>query len=272
MNHHVDSSWGKLGLAVWAGLSAFTLLMGIPAHAAKTADIKRAGMVNVCVWPDYHSISHRDRRTQIWSGIDVDMARELALALDVKLNLVDSSFASFIDDLLADKCDVAMFGIGVTPQRAEKVRFTKPYLQTDFVGIAPKTNTRIASWADIDKPGSVVAVAKGTVHDQVVRDRFKHATVVVVEGHNSRENAVQSGRADAFLTDFPYSRRLLEQTDWARGILPPTPFHLTPYAWAVKPGDDDWLLKLDGFLLTVKQNGRLRDAARRHGLDPILVP
>jgi cyclohexadienyl dehydratase len=267
-----DKCWIKWRMALSSGVAVCVLLGVGGAEAAKIADIQRAGVVRVCVWPDYHGISHRDKRTLIWSGVDIDMAKELAQTLAVKLNFVDSSFSVFMDDVLADKCDVAMFGIGVTPLRAEKVRFTKPYLQTDFVGITPKGNTRIAGWPDIDKPGTVVAVAKGTVHDQVVRERFRHASVMVVEGHNSREHAVQSGRADVFLTDYPYSRRLLEQTDWARAVLPPASFHVTPYAWAVKPGDGEWLLKLDGFLQTVKESGRLRDAAKRHGLEPILVP
>jgi cyclohexadienyl dehydratase len=76
---------------------------------------------------------------------------------------------------------------------------------------------------------------------------------------------------DVFMTDYPYSRRLLDNADWARLIAPPQPFHQVPYAYAVKPGDDDWLRVVDEFVAEVKRDGRLEAAARRHGLSEIIV-
>ena len=37
------------------------------------------------------------------------------------------------------------------------------------------------------------------------------------------------------MTDFPYSRRMLETTDWARLVTPPRTYHITSYAWALCP-------------------------------------
>jgi hypothetical protein len=64
---------------------------------------------------------------------------------------------------------------------------------------------------------------------------------------------------------------MLETTDWARLVKPTTTFHVTPYAYAMKPGDDAWHTRLERFVATVKQDGRLLDAARRHKLEPIVV-
>jgi hypothetical protein len=49
-------------------------------------------------------------------------------------------------------------------------------------------------------------------------------------------------------------------------------YHVTPYAYAVKPGDDAWLARLNGFVTTIKQDGRLMAAAKRHRLEPIVAP
>ena len=62
------------------------------------------------------------------SGIDIDMAHELGKDLGAKPEFVDSSFAKLIDDLSTDRCDIAMFGVGMTPARQEKLRFSPPYL------------------------------------------------------------------------------------------------------------------------------------------------
>ncbi|MGE0715873.1 MAG: amino acid ABC transporter substrate-binding protein, partial [Alphaproteobacteria bacterium] len=62
------------------------------------------------------------------------------------------------------------------------------------------------------------------------------------------------------------------QHEWARVIEPPEPIAPTPYAYAVARGQPDWLAVIDRFVETVKRDGRLREAARRHGLEPILAP
>lgn len=250
-------------LAVWlAGLPLAT-------WAGRLEKVLAAGEVRVCVWPDYYGISFRNPKTQQLTGIDVDMAGELARDLKVGLRFVDSSFARLIDDVLADRCDVAMFAIGITPQRQEKLRFTKPHLMSDIYAITTRSNRRIRTWDDIDQTGVVVAVAKGTLHEPVMRDKLKRATLLVTATPQGREQEVEAGRADVFMTDFPFSRRMLETTDWARLVAPPGTYHLTSYAWAMAPGDDAWHGRVEAFLERVMKDGRLNAAIRRHKLDPI---
>ena len=57
----------------------------------------------------------------------------------------------------------------------------------------------------------------------------------------------------------------------ARLLTPPVPYHITPYAYAVKPADEAWLAQLDRFVDAIKKDGRLQAAARRHGLEPIVA-
>lgn len=254
-------------------LSVLLLLGAAPLHAQEsTLDrIQAAKSLRVCVWPDYFGISYRDPKTQQLSGIDVDMARALGRDLDVRLEFVDSSFAKLIADVTEGRCDVAMFAIGITPLRLEKLRFTKPHLASDIYAITTQSNRRIKGWNDIDKPGSVVAVAKGTLHEPVMREKLKAATLKVLDTPHAREQEVESGRADVFMTDFPYSQRMLKTTDWARLVKPDTLYHVTPYAYAMRPGDDRWHARLEQFVAKVKQNGELKAAAERHGLLPIAV-
>lgn len=233
--------------------------------------ITQSGQLRVCIWPDYFGISYRDPRTQVLSGIDVELARELARELKVQPRFVDSSFARLIEDVTQDRCDVAMFAIGILPQRAEKLRFTKPHLISDIYGITTRSNRRLRSWEDIDQPGVVVAVAKGTLHEPIMKDKLRFATLLVTDTPAGREQEVESGRADVFMTDYPFSRRMLALTDWARLLPPPATYHLTPYAWAVAPGDEAWLARLDQFVSDIKRDGRLNTAARRYQLDPILA-
>ena len=54
-------------------------------------------------------------------------------------------------------------------------------------------------------------------------------------------------------------------------IAPPQPFNPVPYAYAVKPGDDDWLRVVDEFVAEIKRDGRLERAAKKYGLGEIVV-
>lgn len=233
--------------------------------------VKNAKVVRVCIWPDYFSITYRNPKTQQLAGIDIDMAKELGKDLGVEVEFVDSSFSKLVDDVTQDRCDVAMFAVGITRERATKLRFTAPHLSSDIYAITTQTNRRIKDWEDIDKPGTVVAVAKGTLHEAVLKDKLKAARLLVLDTPFAREQEVQSGRADVFMTDYPYSQRFLTNADWARLVSPPGTFHLTPYAYAVKTGDDRWHSRLERFVSDVKNDGRLMASAKRHKLDPIVA-
>lgn len=256
-----------LALVALAALGSGTALAG-PAQQR----VKASGTVRVCIWPDYYGVSFRSPRTRQLAGIDIDLAAELGRDLGVKVQHVDSSFPGLIEDLQSERCDVAMFAVAMLPQRMEHLRFTRPYLQSDIYGITTKSNRVVRQWADIDQPGVQVAVQAGTFMEPVMAAALKRAQLVRIRPPATREQELESGRVDVFMTDYPYSRRLLDNADWAALISPPQRFHVLPYAYAVKPGDEAWLAALDAFVQRIQRDGRLAQAAGRHGLGAIVVP
>ncbi len=258
-------------------MSFIAVLLGGGPFAAASAVESRLDrvisdrVVHVCIWPDYYGITYRNPKTRQLSGIDYDMALALGKDLDVAVQFVDSSFSRLTEDLAHNRCDIAMFAVGVTPSRAEKLRFSQPYLFSDIYAITTKTNRRIKDWSDIDKVGTVVAVAKGTLHEPVMKARLKAAQLLVLDTPFAREQEVESGRADVFMSDYPYSQRFLANADWARLIAPPGSYHLTFYAYAMLPGDDRWHSRIEQFVSEIKADGRLLASARRHKLEPIVA-
>jgi cyclohexadienyl dehydratase len=253
-------------------LAAAALLGTTASHAGAVLDrVKAIGTVRVCIWPDYYGITLRDPRTDQLRGIDIELSAEFAKMLGVKLQYVESSFAKLIDDLSSGRCDVSMHAVAITPQRQQALRFSQPYLQSDIYGVTTRGNRTIRAWEDIDQPGMRVAVQAGTFMEPVMAAALKQATMVVVRPPQTREQELEAGRVDVFMTDYPYSRRLLDNADWAMLISPPKPFHVLPYAYAVKQGDEAWLATVDDFVARIKRDGRLEAAARRHGLAAIAV-
>src|SRR5579884_4207077 len=148
--------------------------------------ITKSGVLRVCQYPQYYSISFRNPQTNELEGIDADLSKELAKDLGVKLEVVESSFVTFIADLQTDKCDIGMFGVGATLARAKAVEFSKPYLVTSIFAVVKKTGD-IKKWEDIDKPGHVVAVSTGSYIQTVMNSYLKQAKVLSVAPPATRE-------------------------------------------------------------------------------------
>ncbi len=227
--------------------------------------------MKVCIWPDYFAISYRNTRNSELEGLDIDLARALAARLSIRLTFVETNFMGFMDRLEAGDCDVAMMAVGITPARAERIAFARPYLASPVYAVTTRDSQRIRNWADIDSPGTVVAVAAGTVMEPLMVRTLKRAELLIVAPPRTREAEIQAGRADVFMSDFPYTRRMLLMHDWARIIEPPDRFGETLYAWALPQNDLAWLSELNSFLSAIRSDGTLARAAARHGLTPILI-
>ena len=165
--------------------------------------IRARGEIRVCIWPEYFAISYRNPRNGELEGIDIDLARDFARRLGVSVAFVETNFRDFMDRLEQRACDVAMFGVGITPQRAARVDFARPYLSSVVYAVTTRDNRIIQRWEDLDQPGNTLAVAAGTFMEPLMKASARHATIDVVAPPRTREAELQSGRVDAFMSDFP---------------------------------------------------------------------
>jgi ABC-type amino acid transport substrate-binding protein len=257
-------------------LAAFSLLIGMSPNVFAEDRLNRieaSNQLRVCIWPEYFSISARHPKTGKLEGIDIDLAQAFADDLGVELAFVETHFGRFMDDIEQDRCDIGMFAIAITPARAERIDYSAPYLASHMYGVTTATHPTLYEWADMDQPGAVVCVQEGTYMESYMRRNLSHASLLVVRDPREREQAVLSGRADIFITDYPYSRKVLRFYDWARLVEPqqqsgPRPFR---YAYAVAKDQPEWLARVNQFVADIKADGRLQQAAERHDLTPAVV-
>jgi cyclohexadienyl dehydratase len=234
-------------------------------------EVTKSHKLRVCSYSGYFAISFRNPQTQQLEGIDVDLAQALAKSLDSELQFVETNFGTFIADLQANKCDVAMFGIGASLKRAQAVEFTRPYLQTGIYAVVRKGDT-IKSWDDIDKDGVSVAVTLGSYIEPFMKSYLKHAKVVSIAPPATREQELMARHVDAEIVDYPTAQKVQTDFDWAQTIEPPTKLLATPFSYAVSPGDQIWLNYLNMFVDAIKQDGTLAAAATKNRLGPIVAP
>ena len=260
------------------GLTQVMLCMGLlfgafnaTAQNNRLDKVLQSKELRACIWPEYYSITYRNPKTRELSGIDIALTQELAKELGVKVRYIDSNFSQLFESLEQDRCDVATHAIGITADRLNRLQFSQAYLKSGLFAVTQKNREGLQSWDSLDQPGRIIAVAAGTLMEGVMSQSLKKARLVRVHAPSTREQEVLSGRADAFMTDYPYSLRMIELTDWAAVIPAPNYMPSTEYAYAFAKGDNSLLLRVDGFLSSVKKDGRLLQFAKQHNLDPIVV-
>lgn len=176
------------------------VLAALIAVAGCTAKPPAAHDLRVCSTGDYRPFTYRDTAGQ-WSGMDIDLARDLAHRFGVSAVFVPTTWAALTDDVGRD-CDLAMGGITVTPQRAEKALFSDPYLHDGKAAIVRCVDVpRYRSLADIDRPGVRVIVNPGGTNEQFDRTHLRRATIVEHPDNNTIFEQLLVGKADVMITD-----------------------------------------------------------------------
>lgn len=182
-------------------VAAFTLLAGTPgvSHAESTWErIKSSGEVKFAVF-NYPPYFVKDKQTNEWGGALVEMAKDVAKEMKVKLNMVEvGGWSELVLSIASGKVDFAA-GMQATPVRATAIDFAGPIYWIEWVTVNnPKFKGR--NWADYNDPKVKVAVMTGT-SDQLLLEKWApKATQVQFKELSQIILAVSSGRADAFTT------------------------------------------------------------------------
>lgn len=116
---------------VTALLGCLVLIASLGSSKAEQQDqllqqIKKNGVMRVCQAP-YPPYNVKNPQSGEWEGLNVDIVKEIAGFLSVKIENVDSSFSTLVPSLLTHKCDISAAATYVTPARAEQVLFSTPY-------------------------------------------------------------------------------------------------------------------------------------------------
>lgn len=192
------------------------------------------------------------------AGIGVEMARALAAHLGRELKIENTPFDSLITSLKTGRIDLIISSMTATPDRAESIDFSEPYIRTG-IAILANAKTDIRGIDDLDKPGRIVATKTGTTGYLYARGHFKQATVRVLPEEANCALEVSQGKADAFLFDqmaiYQHARKYPGST---RALL--EPFQRENWAIGIRKGNDE---------LRAQVNAFLEDFRNRRGLEAL---
>lgn len=176
--------------------AACALAIGIlgpsEAKADKFAEILSKGVVRIIVFADVPPFGTLNAKREL-EGFDIDIAKALAQALGVRLELVPATAANRIPYLLTDKADLNVAAMSVTPERAKQVMYSAPYADTSLSVYGPKS---LSIKAAKDLGSRRVAVAKGTTEDIVLTSLNPNANFMRTEDNATSVQAYLSGQAE----------------------------------------------------------------------------
>ncbi len=140
-----------------AGLLAATAA-ATPVMADKLDDIIASGVLRCAVVLDFPPMGSRDADNNP-IGFDVDYCNDLAAALGVTAEVVETTFPERIPALMSGSVDVAVASTSDTLERAKTVGFSIPYYAFENA-VVTNDKAGIAAWDGMK--GKVVGATAGT--------------------------------------------------------------------------------------------------------------
>ena len=187
------------------------------------------------------------------TGVSVDLAKALGAALGMQVQIRNMAFDGLIPSLKTGKIDLIISSMTATPERAQSIDFSDPYLQTGLC-LLVRENSPVQGIGDLDKAGMTVAVKKGTTGHSYASKQLKHARVLVLDKEAAAVLEVVQGKADAFIYD-----QMSTYSNWQRN--PKTtrailkPFQQESWAIGIRKGNDPLKARINAFLKEYRATG-----------------
>jgi len=229
-----------------------------PVLADTLDEVKERGVLRVGMEPGYMPFELTNQKGEI-IGFDVDMAKRMAKALGVKLELVSTAWDGIIPSLVTKKFDIIMSGMTITEERAKTVDFAQPYIiigQTAL--IRADLAAEVKNWKDLDDPKYKIASKLGTTGEITTKKMLSKAQYFSYETEQEGIMETVNGKVDAFIYDSPFNAVAFAQKGQGKLVFLDQPFTEEPLGWAVRKGNPKFLAFLDEFLAESKNNGTYR--------------
>ncbi|ATV58672.1 cysteine ABC transporter substrate-binding protein [Fusobacterium pseudoperiodonticum] len=167
------------------------------AKARTVQEIKDSGVIRIGVFTDKAPFGYIDENGKN-QGYDVYFTDRLAKDLGVKVEYISLDPASRVEYAETGKADIVAANFTVTPERAEKVDFSLPYMKVSL-GVVSPDGAVIKSVEELkDK---TLIVSKGTTAEYYFSKNHPEVKLQKYDSYADAYNALLDGRGDAFSTD-----------------------------------------------------------------------
>jgi len=223
-----------------------------PASAADLQEILAAGKVRIGVPIDEPPFGSVDANNQA-VGLDVDMAKNIAEALGVELEMQQITGANRVPYLATDRLDIVISAMGATPERALQIAFSSPYAALS-IGVFGPAEVAVSSAGELGD--ATVAVARGTTQDLMLTELAPDAKIQRFDDDATAAAAFLSGQTQLLATADVVAKDLMDKNP-GTDLSPKFIMQFSPCYIGVQQGSPELLRWLDTYVHVNLLNGSL---------------
>jgi polar amino acid transport system substrate-binding protein len=244
----------RLALLFAVAVAVLTVSSG-SVMADTLGEIQERGTLRVGMEPGYMPFELTNKKGEI-IGFDVDMAKRMAKAMNVELELVSTAWDGIIPALLTKKFDILMSGMTLTQERNMTVNFAQPYILIgQSVLLKKELAGEVKSYKDLNNEKYTVGSKLGTTGEQATKRMIGGAKYISYETEQEGVMELVNGKIDAFIYDMPFNAIAVSQKGAGKIVHLDEPFTKEPLAWAIRKDDPNFLNWLNNFMAQIKYDG-----------------
>jgi polar amino acid transport system substrate-binding protein len=215
--------------------------------------IKTQGKIVVgtdATYPPMESIDEKGN----FVGLDIDIAKEIASDLKVQIEFKNIPWETLIsfEPLQKGEVDMLISAITITPERAEKVAFSDPYLNAGQVIV-----TTVEKLGEIKGVGDLANKKVGVQINTTSENEAKKYTnsVIAFDDYVKAKEALLKGEIDAIVIDYPAGLGLVSKEPNLKIV--GEPFTQEFYGIAVRKDATEFLKEINKTIRRLKMEGKL---------------
>lgn len=196
------------------------------------------------------------------SGVSVEIAAALARDLNRELKIENIPFVGLIPALQTGRVDCVISSMTATPERAQSIDFSNPYIRTGLSLLVP-SRSAASTWKDFDLERVHFVVRQGTTGEVWARQHLRPDQILAVEKENAAVLEVMQGNVDGFVYDqLSVWENAQKHPHTTRALL--EPIQIEEWAIGIRKGDVALSAAINDFLARFQQDGGFEQLAEKY--------
>lgn len=243
----IQNSLKRLALTSFFAIAAITLPLSGQAGDTlrRVIDFK---VLNVGMSGDQPPMNTVNRSGGLM-GFDVDLARAMAAAMNVKLEIKVLPFGELMDALERDEIDMVISGMAITPARTEKVSFVGPYMMSGkSILTRDSVLAKVSEAGEFNRKDLTLLALKNSTSTTFIREVAPQAKLTEVTNYDEAVQLILSDKADALIADLPICVLSVLRYPEAGLVTLEKPLTIEPQGIALSKDDPQFLNLVENYL------------------------
>ena len=226
--------------------------------------VMKRGKIVIGVKADYKPWGYRSSNGEL-VGMEIDMAKDVATAMNVELELVPVQSSNRMQFLNQGKIDMMIATMSDRLDRRKIVGITQPNYYTSGTNIMSPKALGLTSWEDLR--GKPVCGKQGAFYNKIVADRYG-AKITAFTGNAEAKQALRNKKCIAWVYDDSSIMSDLSSGSWNDFEMPLASEDDNPWGLAVPLAEKACVFGnfMSGMSHNWLQSGRLIELEKKHGI------